>query len=101
MTPADTARSTQRTLVVPETADAALLDKQLRSVVDVEGIERTPLEERLTILDFTQRVALALDARHAGDTAIFYVPDGEIDRPAELISFSTLRDNIARTASLL
>jgi fatty-acyl-CoA synthase len=97
----DAARSTERTLVVPETADAALLDQPLRSVVDVEAIERTPLEERLTIVDFSRRVALALDARHAEDTAIFYVPDGDIDRPAERISFATLRDNIARTASLL
>jgi fatty-acyl-CoA synthase len=101
MTPSDAARSMERTLVVPETADAALLDKELRSVVDVEGIERTPLEERLTVLDFTRRVALALAARHAGDTAIFYVPDGDIDRPAERISFAMLRDNIAHTASLL
>jgi fatty-acyl-CoA synthase len=101
MTPSDVARSTERTLVVPETADAALLDEPLRSVVDVEAIERTPLEERLTIVDFSRRVALALDARHAADTAIFYVPDGDIDRPAERISFATLRHNIARTASLL
>src|ERR1700730_4250792 len=101
MTPSDADRSTERTLVVPETADAALLDKELRSVVDVEGIERTPLEERLTVVDFTRRIALALAARHAGDTAIFYVPDGDIDRPAERISFATLRDNIGRTASLL
>jgi fatty-acyl-CoA synthase len=101
MTPPDSARSKQRTLVVPETADAALLDTELRSVVDVEAIERTPLGERLTIVDFTRRVALALAARDAGDTAIFYVPDGDFDRPAERISFTTLRDNIARTASLL
>jgi fatty-acyl-CoA synthase len=91
----------ERALVVPETADAALLDKQLRSVVDVEAIERTPLEERLTVVDFTRRVALALAARRPADTAIFYVPDGDIDRPAERISFAGLRDNTARTASLL
>jgi fatty-acyl-CoA synthase len=101
MTPSDVARPAERTLVVPETADAALLDRQLRSVADVEAIERTPLEERLTVVDFTRRVALALAARHAADTAIFYVPDGDVDRPAERISFARLRDNIARTASLL
>ena len=64
MTPSDAGRSTERALVVPETADAALLDKQLRSVVDVEAIERTPLEERLTVVNFTRRIALALAARH-------------------------------------
>ncbi|HWM68301.1 MAG TPA: acyl-CoA synthetase [Steroidobacteraceae bacterium] len=101
MTPSDAARLTERTLVVPETADAALLDKQLRSVTDVEAIERTPLEERLTVVDFTQRVALALAARHAADTAIFYVPDGDVERPAERITFARLKDNIVRTASLL
>jgi len=101
MTPSDAIRSLERTLVVPETADADLLDRQLRSIADVEAIERTPLEERLTVVDFTRRVALALAAHHAGNTAIFYVPDGDIDRPAERISFAALRDNIDRTASLL
>jgi fatty-acyl-CoA synthase len=101
MTPSDVARPAESALVVPETADALLLDRQLRSVADVEAIERTPLEERLTVVDFTRRVALALAARHAADTAIFYVPDGDVDRPAERISFARLRDNIARTASLL
>ena len=101
MTPSDAIRSLERTLVLPETADADLLDKQLRSIADVEAIERTPLQERLTVVDFTRRIALALAAHHAGNTAIFYVPDGDIDRPAERISFAALRDNIARTASLL
>jgi fatty-acyl-CoA synthase len=101
MTLSDAAQSTARTLVVPETADADLLDKELRSVTDMEAIERTPLDERLTVVDFTRRVALALAERDAEDTAIFYVPDGDIDRRAERISFATLRDNIDRTASLL
>ena len=49
--------------VVPQTADADLLGKQLRSVADVEAIEQTSLDERLKVLDFTRRVALALAAR--------------------------------------
>ncbi|MDB6042474.1 MAG: AMP-dependent synthetase and ligase [Gammaproteobacteria bacterium] len=101
MSLSDAVRSMERTLVVPETADAELLNGELRSLADMEAIERTPLEERLPVNDFTRRVALALAARDAADTAIFYVPDGDIERQAECISFATLRDNIERTASLL
>jgi fatty-acyl-CoA synthase len=36
-----------------------------------------------------------------GDTAIHYVPDGDINRVAERVSFGALKCNIARTASLL
>ncbi|MDB6089183.1 MAG: AMP-dependent synthetase and ligase [Gammaproteobacteria bacterium] len=101
MTLSDATQSMERTLLVRETADADLLNAALRSVADVEAIERTPLAERLPVTDFTRRVALALAARDHADTAIFYVPDGDIERPAERVSFGTLRDNIERTASLL
>jgi fatty-acyl-CoA synthase len=87
--------------VVPETADAALLERPLRSLADIESIERTPLDERLKVADFSRRVDLGLAARDPDDTAIFYVPDGNVDRPAQQISFRKLRKNIDRTASLL
>src|SRR5882757_7845410 len=91
----------KRTLVVPETADADLLDRKLESIADIEAIEQTPLAARLTVVDFTRRVGLALAARDAEDVAIYFVPDGDIDRVAERVTFAALRDNIDRTTALL
>ncbi len=88
-------------VIVPETADATLLDQPLRGLADVEAIERIPLESRLKIVDISQRVALGLAARGPDETAIFYVPDGDVDRPAVEVPFSELRRNIGRSASLL
>ena len=87
--------------VVAETADPALLALPLRSLADIEAIEQTPLEERLGIDDFSQRIALALAARPPEDTAIFCVPDGDVERPAERVSFRDLRRAIGQTAALL
>lgn len=82
-------------------ADAALLEEPYRSIDDVENIEQTPLEERLTVVDFTQRIEFTL-ATHAADAvAITYVPDGDVDSVPERITFSALRNNIRRTAALL
>jgi fatty-acyl-CoA synthase len=88
-------------VVVPETADAALLNQPLRCLADVEAIERIPLDRRLSVVDISQRIALGLAARDPGDTAIFYVPDGDVDRPPAKISFTELRGNIDKTAALL
>jgi fatty-acyl-CoA synthase len=96
----DDARRDKRA-VVPQTADAALLDKPLRGVADVEAIEAVPLDDRMRIVDISHRVACGLATHDPSDTAIFYVPDGDVDRPAVEISFSTLIQNIGRTASLL
>ena len=87
--------------VVPQTADAALLARPLRTLADIEAIERTPLDDRLKVIDFSQRIALALASRIPTDTALFYVPDGDVERAALRVSFAQLRDNIARTAALL
>jgi fatty-acyl-CoA synthase len=87
--------------VVPQTADAALLDLPLRSLADIETIEASPLDSRLQMVDISHRVACGLAAHDPNDTAIFYVPDGDVDRRAEEISFSTLMRNIGRTASVL
>src|SRR5713226_2683034 len=87
--------------VLSETADAALLSQPLRSLADIEEIERVPLEERLQIDNFSRRVALAIEARHPDDSAIHYVPDGDVDRIAERVPFGELKRKIARTASLL
>jgi fatty-acyl-CoA synthase len=89
------------TAVVPETADAALLDQPLRCLADIEAIERIPLDERLGVVDISQRIALGLAAHDPGDTAIFYIPDGNVDTRAAEIPFATLRRNIDRTASFL
>jgi fatty-acyl-CoA synthase len=89
------------TAVVPETADAALLDQPLRCLADIEAIERVPLDERLGIVDISQRIALGLAAHDPGDTAIFYVPDGNVDSRATEISFAALRRNIDRTTAFL
>jgi fatty-acyl-CoA synthase len=90
-----------RAVVVPQTADSALLDGKLRSLADVQMIERTPLEERLTVVDFTRRVELALAARATDEVAITYFADGDVDRNPECVTFTTLRENIRRTAALL
>jgi fatty-acyl-CoA synthase len=88
-------------VVVSETADAVLLDQPLRCLADVEAIERIPLDSRLGIVDISQRIALGMAARDPGDTAIFYVPDGDVDRPPATTSFSQLRGHIDKTAALL
>src|SRR5438105_5115147 len=87
--------------VIPATAEAALLARPLRSIADVEVIEATPLEERIGVVDFSRRVDLALAARAPDDDALLYVPDGDVEREAERVSFRALQANIRRTASLL
>jgi fatty-acyl-CoA synthase len=87
--------------VVAETADATLLVRPLRSIADIEAIEVTPLDERLGVVDFCRRIDLALSARAPEDDALLYVPDGDVEREAERISFRTLQANIRCTASLL
>jgi fatty-acyl-CoA synthase len=87
--------------VVPGTADAELLARPLRDLGDIECIERVPLGHRLSIVDFHQRIALALAARNPGDTAIHFIPDGDIDGIVHETSFAVLRGNIERVASLL
>ena len=73
----------------------------MRSQADIEAIESVPLGERLRVDDFCGRVDLAIAERLPEKTAIFYVEDGDVHRPAEEISFATLRANIDRTAALL
>jgi fatty-acyl-CoA synthase len=87
--------------VIAETADAALLGRPLRSLADIEEIERVPLDQRLRIDNFSHRIALAIEARDFRDTAIHCVPDGDINRVAERVSFGELKRNIGKTASLL
>jgi fatty-acyl-CoA synthase len=87
--------------VIPETADADLMARPLCSLADIAAIERVPLAERLAVIDFSRRIALALAARDPADTALFYVPDGDVEREAQRVSFADLREKIARTAALL
>src|SRR5882672_3090593 len=87
--------------VVPGTADAELLARPLRDISDIERIERVPLENRLPIVDFYQRIALALAAREGDDTAIHFIEDGDVDGIVHETSFATLRRNIERVAYFL
>src|SRR5450759_2196875 len=87
--------------VIPETADADLLSRPLRSLQDIEVIEQVSVAQRVGITDFSNRIALALEARDPNDVAIHYVPDGDVERTAERVSFQQLRVNIERTAALL
>jgi fatty-acyl-CoA synthase len=87
--------------VIAQTADAALLGQPLRTLADIETIERVPLEDRLSVIDFHQRVAMALESQDPAKTAISFIADGEVDGAVEEISFSTLRDRISRTTALL
>jgi fatty-acyl-CoA synthase len=87
--------------VIPETADADLLSRPLRSLQDIEVIEQVSVAQRVGITDFANRIALALEARDPNDVAIHYVPDGDVERTAERVSFQQLRVNIERTAALL
>jgi fatty-acyl-CoA synthase len=91
----------KRPSVIAQTADAELLARPLRSLADIAAIERVPLEARIGVSDFSQRIALGLAARAPDDTAITYVPDGDVDRAPQRVSFRALRRNIARTAGLL
>jgi fatty-acyl-CoA synthase len=70
-------------------------------LADIQAIERVPLDERLSVVDFHQRIQLALKARDPEDTAIYFVPDGEVDGPVDETSFALLRKKIELTAGLL
>jgi fatty-acyl-CoA synthase len=87
--------------LVPETADVNLLNRPLRSLADVDEIEKVPLSEHLKIVNFSERIDLALAARDPNDTAVSYVEDGDIDRSPVRTSFRELRSNIDKTADLL
>lgn len=87
--------------VVAQTADAELLARPLRGTADIEEIERVALDERLSIVDFHRRIALALEAHTPDHTAISFVADGDPTAVTETVSFGELRRNIALTAVLL
>ena len=87
--------------VVTKTADVELLRRPLRASADIDAIERVPLEERLRVLDFYERLRLALEARGAAETAISFVPDGDVQGVVDETSFGALRRKTALTAALL
>jgi fatty-acyl-CoA synthase len=87
--------------IVPGTADAVLLARPLRDLSDIERIESVPLDNRLSVVDFYQRIALALAACNRDDTAIHFIHDGDIDGIVHQTSFAALRGNIERVASFL
>jgi fatty-acyl-CoA synthase len=88
-------------ILVPETADPELLARPLRDIDDIERIERVPLGDRLPIVDFHRRIALALAARKRNDTAIHFIADGDVDGIVHETSFGTLHGHIEQVASLL
>src|SRR5258708_20064805 len=65
---------TSPTTLVAETADPELLALPLRDIGDIERIERVPLDNRLPIVDFYQRIALALTAPNPHNTPIHFIP---------------------------
>lgn len=87
--------------VVTQTADVELLRRPLRASADIDAIECVPLEERLCVLDFYERLRLALEARGAAETAISFVPDGDVQGVVHETSFGALRRKTALTAALL
>ncbi|MGH8325328.1 MAG: AMP-binding protein, partial [Steroidobacteraceae bacterium] len=87
--------------VIPQTADAELLERPLRTAADLAAIEQVPLEERLRVTDFYERLMLALEARRADETAISFIPDGDLSGPVEEIPFGALRRKTELTAALL
>lgn len=87
--------------VVTQTADVELLRRPLRASADIDAIERVPLEERLRVLDFYERLRLALEARGAAETAISFVPDGDVQGVVHETSFGAVRRKTALTAALL
>ena len=91
----------QRGHALLETIDYDLLDLPLRSSADIRALEQTPVEQRIWIDNFSQRIDIALAGRKPDDTALYYVADGDISTPAQEVSFVQLRGNIARTAALL
>src|SRR5665213_32282 len=95
------ALSQKQPSVISQTADANLLGRPLISLIDIEEIERVPVESRIAVSDFSKRIALGLAARTPDEVAITYVPNGDVDRTAERVSFRELRRNIDRTATLL
>lgn len=99
--PAEISPSIPNDAVVAETAELHLLNKPLRSIADVEEIEKIPLSEHVKVVNFSERIDLALAARDPHDIAISYVEDGDIDRSPHRTSFRELRSNIDKTASLL
>jgi fatty-acyl-CoA synthase len=76
-------------------------DLPLRSIADVEAVERLALEQRLGTPNFAARIARALAARDPGDAAITYVADGRIETSPQVISFGAFRAHVNRTAALL
>lgn len=69
--------------VVRETPDPALLALSLRTLADIEQIERTPLDEGLRIADFSVRLALGLASRPPDDTAISSCPAATLSAPPQ------------------
>ena len=52
----------ERLRVLPETADATLIARPLRTLEDVETIECVPLKERVRIVNFSERIDITLAA---------------------------------------
>jgi fatty-acyl-CoA synthase len=91
----------QQGYLLLKTGDYDWLDRPYRTRDDVRRIEQTSLAERLVIEDFSERIDVALRSRAPDDTAIVYVPNGDVAAPAERVSFRELLDNIERTAAVL
>jgi len=83
------------------TIDYSLHDQTLSCLNDVKEIEKFPLSKWLQHENFAQRIDIALSSRHPQDTAIYFVPNGDIQAKAVEVSFQTLRQWIQKTAQLI
>lgn len=102
MKPSSTREELERHGITPlETADYELFDAPLRGSADVRDIEKVAVDTRIGINNFSKRVDIALKSRNPDDVAIYYVADGDINTPAQTVSFHALRRDIDATAALL
>jgi fatty-acyl-CoA synthase len=71
----------------------------LRTLRDVEALERVPLDERIFSWDLNDWIAQGC-ARDPGKIAIRYIADGDPDREPVAISYAELRSRTIQAANL-
>lgn len=83
------------------TFDYSLHDQTLACLNDIKEIEKHPLSKWVQHENFAHRIDIALSSRDPQDTAIYFVPNGDVQAKAVEVSFETLRQWIQKTAQLI
>ena len=83
------------------TFDYSLHDQTLACLNDIKEIEKHPLSKWVQHENFADRIDIALSSRDPQDTAIYFVPNGDVQAKAVEVSFETLRQWIQKTAQLI